>query len=191
MTSRLPSMHQPKLVLWGCLALALFGAACGSQAPPDTRAADETTIRSLDADWSKAAGAQDVEGTVAFYADDASLLPPNAPILSGKAAIRSDWATLLVPGTSLSWHPEKVEVARSGDLAYSMGVYQITMKDPQGKSISDHGKYLEVWKKQADGKWKAVADTYNSDVPAPTPEKASHEKRRHPRAAAHHKKRRR
>jgi ketosteroid isomerase-like protein len=33
--------------------------------------------------------------------------------------------------------------------------------------VNDTGKFLEVWKKQADGKWKCVADTYNSDLPVP------------------------
>jgi ketosteroid isomerase-like protein len=59
-----------------------------------------------------------------------------------------------------------VEVARSGDLAYAIGTYTLTMKDSQGKPIADRGKFMEVWKRQPDGKWKAVADTYNSDLPS-------------------------
>ncbi len=43
------------------------------------------------------------------------------------------------------------------------------MNDPQGKQMSDHGKYMVVWRKQADGKWKAVGDMFNSDVPLPAP----------------------
>jgi len=62
-----------------------------------------------------------------------------------------------------------VEVARSSDLAYLMGVYQLTMKDPQGKPVMDQGKLVEVWKKQADGKWKTVADIFNSDLPPAAP----------------------
>ena len=50
-----------------------------------------------------------------------------------------------------------------------MGVYQVTAKDPQGKPVTHHGKFVEVWKKQADGKWKAVADTDNSDLPLLAP----------------------
>jgi ketosteroid isomerase-like protein len=38
--------------------------------------------------------------------------------------------------------------------------------------VTDQGKLVEVWKKQADGKWKTVADIFNSDLPAsPPPEK--------------------
>jgi ketosteroid isomerase-like protein len=76
---------------------------------------------------------------------------------------------MLGPGVSISWSVSKVEVARAGDLAYLIGVYQMTSKDPQGKPVNDHGKLVEVWKKQPDGKWKTVADICNSDLPAPPP----------------------
>jgi ketosteroid isomerase-like protein len=62
-----------------------------------------------------------------------------------------------------------VEVARSGDLGYSQGTYDLTFNDPSGKPMTDRGKYLEVWKKQADGSWKCAVDTFNSDLPAAPP----------------------
>jgi ketosteroid isomerase-like protein len=152
-----------------CIALILIASGCGQPTPKDTRSADEGTIRDLDAQWSKTAGTRDVDGTVSYYSDDASLLPPNAPLATNKQTIRAVWAELLAPDSSLSWQSSKVDVARSGDLAYSTGAYQMTLKNPQGKLTEDHGKFLEVWKKQADGKWKVVADVYNSDLPAAAP----------------------
>jgi uncharacterized protein (TIGR02246 family) len=142
-----------KLALWVSLVAILFAAGCGENKPPDTRAADEKAIRDLDAQWSKAAAARDVDGTVSYYSDDASLLVPNAPIASDRQSIRASWASLLGPDTSLSWQATKVEVARSSDLAYLVGTYQLTTKDAQGKPVSDNGKFVEVWKKQADNKW--------------------------------------
>ncbi len=155
----------------GCLALLLLAAACGPQAPPDTRAADEAVLKDLDAQWSKAATARDLEATVSYYTDDASVMAPNAPIATGKQAVRAAWATMLIPDISLSWQASKVEVSRSGDMAYIAGVYQMNLKDPQGKPMTDRGKFVEVWKKQADAKWKVVADIFNSDLPVPAPEK--------------------
>ncbi len=150
-------------------ALLLVAPSCGREAHPDIRA-EEIAIRELDAKWSKAAAANDLESTVSFYADDATLLPPNAPIATSKAAIRASWAELLVPGVAVSWQVNKVDVAASGEMAYLIGSYTVTMKDAQGNPANDHGKLLEVWKKQADGKWKTVADIYNSDLPpAPAP----------------------
>ncbi len=153
----------------GSLALILIVAGCNRQTVPDTRAADESAVRDADAQWAKTAGANDLDGTVSYYTDDASLLPPNAPIATGKQAIRAVWATMLTPDTTVSWQVNKAEVARSGDLAYVMGTYRIAAKNPQGKSQEDRGKMVEVWKKQADGKWKTAADIFNSDLPAPAP----------------------
>jgi len=147
------------------VALLLVVSGCHQQAL-DHRAADESAIRALDAQWSKTAGAHDLDGIVSYYSDDAVLLPPNAPAATGRQAIRASWADLAAPGVSIAWQASKVEVARSGDLAYSVGTYTLAMKDPQGKPIADKGKFMEVWKRQPDGNWKAVADTYNSDLPA-------------------------
>ncbi len=153
----------------GSVALLLIVAGCNRQPVSDTRAADESAVRDADAQWAKTAGANDLDGTVSYYTDDASMLPPNAPIATGKQAIRAVWATMLTPDTTVSWQVNKAEAARSGDLAYVMGTYRIAAKNPQGKSQEDRGKMVEVWKKQADGNWKTVADIFNSDVPAPAP----------------------
>jgi len=40
------------------------------------------------------------------------------------------------------------------------------MNDGSGKPLDDRGKYVEVWEKHADGKWKCGTDTWNSDLPA-------------------------
>jgi uncharacterized protein (TIGR02246 family) len=187
MTSRHKKIQGSEPIFWGCLALVLLVSACGQQTPPDTRAADESAIRDQDAQWSKAAEAKDLEATVSYYSDDASLLPPNAPIATGKQEIRAVWAPLLRPDVSVSWQASKVEVSRSGDLAYAAGTYQLTSKDPQGKPVTDQGKFVEVWKKQADGKWKTVVDTFNSDLPpSAPPEKKAHARPRRHRAHTSH-----
>jgi ketosteroid isomerase-like protein len=161
----------------GILALTLFAAGCGKEEPKDTRAADEAAIKNADTQWAKAAASKDVDATVAFYSDDATLLPPNAPMASDKASIRAAWAGLLGPGTSLSWQATKVEAARSGDLGYVIGTYQLEGKDASGKEESDRGKFVEVWKKQADGNWKAAVDIFNSDLPVAKPEPVAAKKK--------------
>jgi uncharacterized protein (TIGR02246 family) len=162
-------MTRSTLAFYGCLALALLASGCSQPVSPDTTSADESAVKDQDEQWAKTAGANDLDGTVSYYTDDASLLPPNAPIATGKQAIRAVWATLLNPDTTVSWQVTKADAARSGELAYVVGVYQITAKNPKGKSQEDRGKLVEVWKKQADGKWKVVTDIFNSDLPVPAP----------------------
>src|SRR5262245_17176545 len=154
-------------VLMFCLLLVSFGTACQTQATSSSQAADEAALRKLDDEWSKAAGARDVEKTISYYSDDAVVMPPNIPTLTGKEPIRSLWKSMLdSPSFTGGWKVTKVEVARSGDLAYVSGNYEFNEKDDSGKPITDEGKYQEGWKKQADGSWKFVADMFNSDMPS-------------------------
>jgi ketosteroid isomerase-like protein len=133
----------------------------------DTKTTIEQTLRDLDDQWSTAAGVKDLEKTVSFYSDDAIVMPPNASAATSKEAIRKVWQDLLgSPGFVISWKTTKVEVAKSGDLACLSGTYDLTMNDASGKPVNDHGKYVEVWEKQADGKWKCGTDIWNSDLPA-------------------------
>jgi ketosteroid isomerase-like protein len=154
--------------------LTLLALHCNQQprSSPDTRAADEAAIRQVDIAWAKDAAAGETDAVVAYYADDAMVLPPNEPMATSQEAIRKAWAEMLAaPGLGISWHPTKVEVARSGDIGYSVGTYEITINDSKGNRVTDRGKYFSAWKKQPDGSWKSAVDTWNSDLPAALPSK--------------------
>jgi len=164
-------------LVFGVVGLFLL-TACQQKAETtnlaDTRSTDEATLRKIDAEWSKAAGAKDVEKTVSYYSDDALILPPNSPVLTGKAAARTMWGGMFkTPGFGGGWKATKVEVARSGDLAYVTGSYEMSETDASGKPMTDKGKYLATFKKQGDGSWKCVADMFSSDLPPAAPPAAS------------------
>jgi ketosteroid isomerase-like protein len=134
----------------------------------DTKA--EQALREADAAWSKAAESKDLDKTVSYYSADATVLPPNASAATTKEEIRKIWQDMLAsPGLAISWKATKVEVAKSGDLGFVSGTYELTMNDASGKPVIDKGKYVEVWEKKADGKWKCGTDTWNSDLPASPP----------------------
>lgn len=120
-------------------------------------------VRAADAQWSKAAAANDIERTIAFYSDDALVMPPNGVMAKDKGAERKAWSEILAPGTNLSWTAGKIVSSKGGDMVYDVGIYTLITTPAKGKQTTDGGKYLAVWKKQADGKWKAVAATWNSD----------------------------
>lgn len=128
------------------------------------RSSDELSIREAVAAWSEAAGTKDLDKCLSFYTDDATVLPFNAPIASGKDQIRKVWSQLMSnPGFSLRFGPTKIEVARSADLAYEIGKFDLALADQSGKSAVSRGKYVVAWKKQPNGQWKAVADIFNTD----------------------------
>src|SRR4029077_12419328 len=87
-----------------------------------------------------------------------------------KDAIRNVWKDMFAsPGLVLTWKASRVELGKSGDMAWVSGTYELIMNDPSGRPINDRGKYLEIWKKQPDGKWKCGADMWNSDLPSSAP----------------------
>jgi ketosteroid isomerase-like protein len=130
----------------------------------------EQLLRDLDTKWAKAAATKDVEQTIAFYSDDAVVFPPNATSAATKEAIRNGWKEMFAsPGFVIGWQPTRVQVAKSGGMAWVSGTYELTMNDANGKPSNDRGKYLEVWEKQTDGNWKCTADMWNSNLAASSP----------------------
>jgi ketosteroid isomerase-like protein len=141
-----------------------------SPSPSEKPSGVEQLLRDLDAQWAKAAAAKDVEQTIAYYSDDAIVLPPNATSAATKEAVRNVWKEMFAsPGLVITWKPTKVQLAKSGDMGWVSGTYELTMNDASGKPIDDRGKYLEVWEKQSDGNWKCRADMWNSDLAASAP----------------------
>jgi uncharacterized protein (TIGR02246 family) len=124
-------------------------------------------IHGMDEEFMQNLAAGDVKQLAAsFYAEDAQFLPANHPAIVGRPAIQQALEGLIAAGLhKLILRTDKVEVA--GDFAYGIGKHQMTIKTPAGAEIHDEGKYLVVYRRQQDGQWRAVADIFNSDLPAP------------------------
>jgi len=119
----------------------------------------------LDDDWSAAATNRDVEKVASYYAKDTVVYPPNDVVAVGRDKAKEVWAGMLAdPSLKISWKATAAEVAKSGEMGFTAGTYQLTLKDKDGKTISDTGKYLCVWRKNKQGKWLATHDMWNSDL---------------------------
>jgi uncharacterized protein (TIGR02246 family) len=127
--------------------------------------AAEDEIRAADQAWLKAFAARDLERSLQFCADDCEVMPQNAPAAKGRDAIRLLFGKWFKPGLKIRWTPDRVEA--SGELGFSSGTYEMSFEE-SGTTVSARGKYVCVWKKQADGSWKVVRDISNSDLPAVT-----------------------
>ena len=142
-----------------------------SAGSPVDSLAVEAAARKADADWAAAARTPNLDAWMSFYAADAIVLLPNDQLASGKELLRHTVARLLaLPHFSVAWRPIEVKVPRSGDLAFLIGAYELRFDDSNGMPVSDRGRRLEIWRKQADGTWKCIVDTWNLDAPfAPPP----------------------
>lgn len=153
-----------RLIVLAVVLIILIGVSALAQKKDS---AAEEAIRAADQGWARVFGAKDLKASVDFCTDDAAFMAPNAPLAAGKQAISQSFAFFFtLPDIKINWHPTKIEVARSGELGYSSGVYEMNFKDPAGKPATDHGKYVTIWKKQSDGMWKVAYDIFNSDLPA-------------------------
>jgi len=124
---------------------------------------DQADIRTAAEGWGKAIEAKDLDQTLSYYAEDAWVYPQNAPIAKTAEQRRSVWAAFFAtPGASdMEGNIQRVEVARSGDLAVEYGTFAMTLNDKKGKPITETEKYVVTWKKQptASGKPSPIFGT--------------------------------
>ncbi len=147
-----------------CLfSVSTFLTSCEKEDQPkaaaDTRAADEAVIRAADVECVKMIQSKDVDRWLAFFSDNASIMLPSAPAVVGKDALRKTMAGFVAtPGFALTLAPTKIEVSKSGDIAYEVGNSSLTVNDAKGKPQTTNAMYVTVWAKQTDGTWKVVLD---------------------------------
>jgi uncharacterized protein (TIGR02246 family) len=155
------------LALAGAATLALSASGCQSQkaAANADPAAVQNAIKADEKNWNAQFKARDLEGLVGHYADDAFFVGSGVPGASGSTAIRKVYADGLADHYfGVSFASDKIDVASSGDLAYARGHFSEKYQDPTSKQIvSESGTYITVYKKQADGSWKAVEDIATAD----------------------------
>ena len=184
-------MPRPRYLL-ACVVLFALMTACSSNVPTSQKA-DVAAVRSVEAAWVKDIAAKDVDKFASYYSDDASLLMPNEMMITGKDNIKAALKPMLAdPNFALTFHSTRGEASKSGEFVYVIGTYSMTTSSPRDqKPVTDQGKYLTIFRKQADGSWKAVADMVNSDLPTmsehpqPAPQPKRHPAHRATRVHKH------
>ena len=146
------------------LAVCMGFLAIPCQAQSALTPADVAAIRESTNAFTKAALAKDFATLAGLYTEDAVVNPPMKPAVKGRVAIRA-WFEKFPPLTEFK--PSVVKIEGRGDLAYVLGNIAMTMLVPGAPApVKDVGKYVEIRRKQADGKWLIAVDIFNSDVPA-------------------------
>ena len=124
---------------------------------------EKSALLTLDREWSQTT--KNLNRFLSYYAPDATVYPPGMAKATGTQAIKDAVGAMLsTPGLSLQWTPTKAEVGAGGNLGYTSGTYTATTTNAAGNPVTETGKYVEVWMKQA-GNWKAVEDIFNADTP--------------------------
>jgi len=126
--------------------------------------AEAEILLELSREWAQSAATDDPEKTLSYWAEDAVLMQPDRPALKGHENIRQMLEeTKNIPGFEVSWEPREAFVSQSGDLGYGLTINYFKMLDSLGNTVTVFNKGVEIWKKQEDGSWKKVVDTFNED----------------------------
>lgn len=142
------------------IAVVLFSCNVKKETPKDLSADEILNADIAFSDMSRQVGMK--KAFLEYIDNDGILLRPNHPPIIGADAI--DFLSSTNDTTyKLTWKPAKAEIAKSGDLGFSFGIYELTSKDTVLK-----GTYVSIWKKQSDGEWKFVLDSGNEGI-SPTP----------------------
>ena len=158
------------LLITAALGVAACKPAADKAAKVDV-AADEAAIRAKETAWMAAYNRHDGKGLAAQYEDDAALAANGVKLMAdsvGRGLFLDGMAS--DPALNVDFASDRIIVAASGDLASSRGHYTFTYTDPATKKPkTENGNYLTVYRKAADGSWKAVEDFTTPGAPVTTP----------------------
>jgi len=144
--------------------LPLSTIAIAAEQPTDP----EATFHAGTIEWVDAYNAGEPDRIIALYAGDAVVMPPDAPSVTGDAALRSFLAdemagarkggiTIVLTGDD--------ESGMSGDLGWHHGTFKVV---GEGGASLGTGKFLEIWQRQQ-GKWRITRDIWNNDAAPAAP----------------------
>ena len=120
------------------------------------------TILTIDREFMDAVAAKDAERVAALYAEDARIMMPGRPTISGRSEILSFYKAAfqgLVERIIL----DTTDIEVSGDLAYATGSNRITLTPPGEASREERGKYVAVYRRGSAADWKVVIDSYSNN----------------------------
>ena len=155
-----------KYFLIPAILLALGATASAQQVDLN---AERIAIENMIAAWAKASnqgGVAGADGYASFITEDAVFLPPNAVLVEGRAGLREFVLGLtMAEDFSVTWSATSINVAADGKQAYGIGKFEYSLKDDAGNAVTEIGKWVDIFEKQADGSWLCSVVMTNSDLP--------------------------
>jgi len=141
---------------------AMVACEAPSVPPVADTAADQAAIRAAHRSLQQAYYSNDIEAEMALYADDVVVMPPGAPAVSRRDAVRRLWTQdVAQPGASEVLDEKFVEV--SGNVGWSSGPYRVI---GAGGVETAAGSFMETWRKTK-GRWLNVQEIWNERPVAP------------------------
>ena len=135
------------------LHVALVSCICAGACRPSAEAT-RSALLDADREFARQSQVRRLDAWLDAVADSGVVLRPGSPVARGAAATRERLAPAYADSATLNWEPVLAEASRSGDLGYTVGLSQSSRRGPLDARTMSTGKYVTIWKRQADGTWK-------------------------------------
>ena len=156
------------LVLYTLCFLSLILSSCTKE-KTSTVEDDKKAIRELIEQEVESLNAGDAKGLARIMTDDAVLMPPNVPSLSGKGTIQR-WLLGFFGRFSVTVNHSSKDIVVTGDWAYEKWAIVWTVTPlAGGEPVTEELKGIHVFHKSPEGTWKIALDIWNSNNPQPSP----------------------
>lgn len=147
--------------------LGLMACSQGAEQGIDMAMADVeavgAAITTMNADYEAGFNADDAAAVASMFAADAIRLEPNQEAVRGTAGIEEALTRAVAMTSDLKL--TNVEYGASGDLAYQIGTYSVTIEPDGAEAYADEGPFIVILKQGEDGSWKIQAQIFNSSLP--------------------------
>lgn len=149
------------------LALVAAVAACSTTGAhaPDAQASAEAAAHQAQRAYVEAINSNKLDAVMDMLTEDIVFLAPNEPALIGKAAVGA-WAQGYLEAFKIHWEKQTMELIVSGDWAieyYAYRSYDVPLAG--GPAVRDAGKGINIYRRDAHGRWRVARDAWNSDLP--------------------------
>lgn len=149
----------------------LITSCCEKEENQETAEVSKTAtveeLGQMNRDFAKALNAKDAVAAAAVYDINASLLPPNEPIITGRANIQAYWQGLIDAGL-VDAKVKTIAASSDGDLGYEIGTFELKIQLEDGTMVIDKGKYTEILQRNAEGKWISLYGMWSANEPMET-----------------------
>ena len=157
---------KPNFNFFNCVYLTILLGGISTGCTTQVEVAKPATAEELsqmNKDFAKALNDKDAVAAANLYTEDATLLPPDEPPVSGRANIQKYWEGALAAG-AFDVSVATTSTGSNGDLGYEVGRFQMSIKQADGSVTVEHGKYIELLRHMEDGTWKSTHGVWNADT---------------------------
>lgn len=169
MQKLLPKLIVPFAVMTFLLSISVISCKQDSLDSKEIETSKSATVEELgqmNRDFAKALTAKDAAAAAILYDENASILPPNEPIVTGRANIQAYWQGAIDAGL-IDGSVKTIDAKSDGDLGYEIGTFTLRFHGAKGDTVVEKGKYTEILKRNSEGKWISIYGMWSSNEPIP------------------------